>query len=157
MKKAMIVYDSVFGNTERVAQALKKALEGSSVSVEIYRAGNAPRQIPEGIELLIAGSPTRAFRPTGELAAYVKNLPAGSLSGCGAAAFDTRISLSSIPNRVFRWCIGHFGYAAPAIAEQMKKAGGELLLSPEGFAVLGKEGPLAEGEEERAAQWISSL
>ena len=47
-----------------------------------------------------------------------------------------------------------FGYAAKPIADRLKKKGGELTIPPEGVYVKGTEGPLKEGELERAADWL---
>ena len=50
-----------------------------------------------------------------------------------------------------------FGYAAPEIARSLERNGGTLLAPPEGFVVLGMEGPLKEGELERAAGWAQGM
>ncbi len=49
------------------------------------------------------------------------------------------------------------GYAAPRIVEALKKKGGNLVVPPEGFLVKDREGPLKEGELERAATWAKGL
>jgi hypothetical protein len=49
------------------------------------------------------------------------------------------------------------GFAAERIAAQLKKAGGNLIVSPEGFFVEDTEGPLKPGELERAAEWARSI
>jgi hypothetical protein len=64
------------------------------------------------------------------------------------AAFDTR--------HVSKWTL-LFGYAAPRIARSMERSGAALLAAPEGFFVLGTEGPLKEGELERAACWAREV
>jgi hypothetical protein len=56
-----------------------------------------------------------------------------------------------------RFVVKLFGYAAKPIADRLKKKGGELTIPPEGFLVKGTEGPLKEGELERAADWAKSL
>jgi len=63
-------------------------------------------------------------------------------------AFDTRL-----PTRL----VGIFGYAAARIADSLKRNGGTLIAPPEGFFVKGKEGPLKEGELERAAGWAKEI
>ena len=50
-----------------------------------------------------------------------------------------------------------FGYAAPRIVRSLVGNGGSLLAPPEGFVVLGIEGPLKAGELERAASWATEL
>jgi len=64
------------------------------------------------------------------------------------AAFDTRLTTR---------LVGIFGYAAARIANSLKRNGGTLIASPEGFFVKGKEGPLKEGELERAARWAKEI
>ena len=50
-----------------------------------------------------------------------------------------------------------FGYAAEPIGDKLKRKGGELVISPEGFYVEGTEGPLTEGEIERAVDWARQI
>jgi hypothetical protein len=50
-----------------------------------------------------------------------------------------------------------FGYAAKPISDRLEKKGGELAVPPEGFYVDGTEGPLTEGELERAADWARQI
>lgn len=154
---AMIVYDSVFGNTKLIAEALVKSLEEASYEVGIFSSKDAPQAIAQGVKLAAFGSPTRAFRPTADILSYLKALPDGSFTGCGVLAFDTRIYLPSISSRIFRWFIHRMGYAAPVLARQLEKKGAHLLLPPEGFNVEGKEGPLRDGEVQRVNQWIKGI
>ena len=49
------------------------------------------------------------------------------------------------------------GYAAPRIAQSLKKKSGNQLVSEEGFLVKDKEGPLVDGEIERAASWAKNI
>jgi hypothetical protein len=73
------------------------------------------------------------------------------------AAFDTRIAIEDVDNAVLPTFIKVFGYAAKPIADLLQKKGGELSLPPEGFIVKDTEGPLKEGELERAAEWARGL
>ena len=79
------------------------------------------------------------------------------LSGVKVAAFDTRISITDMGPAILRFLAGLFGYAAKPIADRLKRKGGELAVPPEGFIVLGAEGPLKEGELERAADWARQV
>lgn len=150
--KALVVYDSVFGNTEKVAQAIAAALQTTAVPV-----GQAALDQLEGLDLLIVGSPTRGFRPTEGASQLLNTLTKNHLSGVGAAAFDTRIDLATIDSSVFRFIVNKGGYAANTIAKALEKKGGRLLASPEGFLVTGEQGPLKDGELERAAAWGAQI
>jgi hypothetical protein len=50
-----------------------------------------------------------------------------------------------------------FGYAAKPIGKRLQKKGGELAVQPEGFHVGDTEGPLLEGELERAGLWARQV
>lgn len=154
--KAMVVYDSIFGNTEQIAQAIGKAL-GPPEDVEILRVGDVKPEQLTGLKLLIVGSPTRGFRPTPAITNLLKSIPKNGLKGVKVAAFDTRIALSDVNSPILSVFVKIFGYAAQPIADGLTKKGGELTISPEGFFVKGTEGPLKEGELERAAEWAKSI
>ena len=155
--KVLIVYDSVFGNTEKIAQVIGNAM-GSQAEVNILRAGNVKQENLRGLDVLIVGSPTRAFKPTKEIINFLNGFPKNGLKGVKVAAFDTRFTMSAIEeSRVLPFLVRLFGYAAKPISNRLKKKGGELIISPEGFFVEGVEGPLKEGEIERAASWAKEI
>ena len=155
--KAMVVYDSVFGNTEKIAQAIGRAL-GPPEDVEIVQVGHAKPEPLAGLTLLIVGSPTRQFSPTGAMSSFLKSIPKNGLQGVKVAAFDTRFTVSAIAEiRILAFFVRIFGYAAKPIADRLKKKGGELVIPPEGFYVGDTEGPLLEGELERAADWARQV
>jgi flavodoxin len=150
--KALIVYDSVFGNTAKVAQAMAEALQASALPVSQVTTDQL-----RGLNLLIVGSPTRSFRPTPAISKFLKSLSKDQLAGVRAATFDTRIWLNTIDSAAFRFLVDKGGYAANTMAHAIKKKGGTLDVLPEGFLVTGEEGPLKEGELERAAAWAQQL
>ncbi len=154
--KALVVYDSYFGNTEKIARAVASALE-SSAEVQAARVGEATPDQIRGVDLLVVGSPTRAFTLSEGTKAFLASIPAGELQGVQVAAFDTRMPSKDVNNAVYTVFSGIFGFAAPKIARQLEKKGGVQALPPEGFAVTGSEGPLKEGELERASVWGRSL
>ena len=145
--KALIVYDSVYGNTEKIARAIGEAITPSG-EVKVLRAGEANPSELASTDLLIVGSPTHAGRPTPPIQDLLNKVPKLSLQGINVAAFDTRISTK---------LVGVFGYAAGRIARNLKGKGGTLIASPVGFFVTGGKGPLKEGELERAAGWAKGI
>lgn len=154
--KALVVYDSVYGNTQEIALAVGRAL-GSPEAVEMRRVVNIePEELSE-VDVLIVGSPTRAFRPTPAINRLLKGTSPGALQGTTVAAFDTRISMEDTNSPFLRCLVRLFGYAAKPIADQLVKKGGALAAAPEGFIVEGTEGPLREGELERAADWARRI
>ena len=154
--KVLIVYDSVFGNTEQIALAISNSL-GSKENVETCRVSAIKPEQLIGVRLLIVGSPTRAFRPTKAITNFLKKISSNGLKGVKVAAFDTRISPADVNSRFLNILVKLFGYAAKPIADKLEKKGGELIISPEGFFVKGTEGPLKDGELERAADWVKLI
>ena len=150
--KALIVYDSVFGNTEKIAQAIATALSAQAIPVGQVDAGQL-----NGLDLLVVGSPTRGFRPTEGISKLINSLPKNHLSGGRVAAFDTRIVLDTIDSKALRFLVDKGGYAASTIAKTLEKKGGKLITPPEGFYVTGEQGPLKERELERAAAWAENI
>jgi len=143
--KTMIVYDSAFGNTEKIATTVRGALRGD---VTMVRPAQARPADIAGIDLLILASPTLGGRPTEAIQAFLNKVPAASLRGLRVAALDTRLSMKFA--RLF-------GYAADKMASSLVKSGGVQAVAPEGFIVKGRRGPLAAGEIERAAAWAQGL
>ena len=142
--KVLVVYDSQYGNTEKIARAIGDAIPGARV----LHASEADPSDLESVDLLIVGSPTHGGRPMGAVQTFLRKVPATAIKGINVAAFDTRFSsgLAKV-----------FGYAAGRIANPLKKKGGNLIVEPEGFFVEATKGPLKEGELERAAIWAGEV
>lgn len=140
--KALVVYDSTFGNTEQVAKAIAAGM-GPDVDVRAIKASLADPAAAIGVDLLVIGSPTNGGRPTKPVQDFIKRLPALGAS-TRVAAFDTRMPQ--------RWA-AIFGYAGPRIASSLQAKGGRSLTSPEPFFVDGQKGPLQDGELAKATTW----
>ncbi len=154
--KILVIYDSFFGNTEKIAMEIGKAL-GTGNDVTVLRITEAHHEKITGVELLIVGSPTRAFKPTAAISSFLKKIPAGALKNLKAAAFDTRVVTEEVKSRLLRVLVRWFGYAAKPIADRLVKKGATLTAEPEGFFVGGTEGPLKDGELKRAAAWAKEV
>ena len=159
--KALVVYDSAYGNTEQIALAIGDTL-GTAHDVGAYRVGYVTTAQLEGLDLLIVGSPTQRFNPTPAISSFLKSIPHDGLKGMRVAAFDTRLTVEEMKSMssVLSFSanlVGKTAYAAKHIASGLKKKGGMLLAPPEGFYVNGAEGPLLEGELERAKNWARQI
>ncbi len=154
--KCLILYDSYFGNTEKIAQAVGSTL-AASLDVQVVRISELKPDTLSGVEVLIAGTPTRGFRASDAFKAYLKEMPATQLKNIKVAAFDTRIALEDMDNKVGYFFMKIFGYAAGPLTEQLKAKGGQVIVPGEGFDVLDSEGPLKDGEIERASAWAKTI
>jgi flavodoxin len=155
--RALIVYESIWGNSEQVARAIAAALE-PDMSVEVVNAETAPESVA-GYDLVVIGGPTHAFsmsRPTTRQSAVdQQNAPKlvtkgirewldglEPVTGVTALAFDTRIDSPRLP-----------GSAAKAARHELRSHGFDVPVKAMTFRVAGTEGPLIDGELERAAAW----
>jgi flavodoxin I len=143
--KVLVVYDSVYGNTEKIAKATGEALTGE---IKVLRIGEANLSDLEKVDLLVMGSPTQGGRATKPIQEFLDKIPDTSIKGVRFASFDTRLSTRFV---------GIFGYAAGRISNTLKNKGGTLVTAPQAFFVKGTQGPLKDGELERAATWAKSL
>ncbi|MFA5070325.1 MAG: flavodoxin family protein [Patescibacteria group bacterium] len=146
----LIIYDSLYGNTEKIAQAVAEALTPSAPSnvVKIIRADEAKISDIESIDLLIIGSPTHGGRPSPAIKAFLDKIPADGLKNIKVTAFDTHLKI---------FILKIFGYAAGRIVKELQGKGGQLVAAPAGFIVSGTKGPLGQNEMERAAGWAKEI
>ena len=143
--KALIVYDSLYGNTEKIAQAIGGGIGGE---VKVVKVGEANPAELGSYDLLIIGSPTQGGRHTVATKAFLDKIPADVLKNKRVASFDTRLKTVLVKM---------FGWAANRIADALKDKGGNLVAPGEGFFVKATKGPLVDGELERAAAWAKAI
>lgn len=163
--KALIVYESLFGNTARIGEAIAESLRTHGLDVENGPISEITAASAE-TGLLVVGAPTHAHGmsrigtrkaaledkrnafPGADRMPGVRDWTAGLPPGAGrlAAAFDTRFDKP-------RWLTGS---AAKGIARALEQRGYRLIAPPESFFVTG-EHALEGGEVEHAAAWGTDL
>jgi flavodoxin I len=145
--KTLVVYDSIYGNTEIIARTIGEAISGE---VPVLRVGQVKADDWQAADLLILGSPTHGALPTEAIQSLVEKIGPPIHGGTRAATFDTRLTWFFLE----RWG----GFAAPKMADRLKEKGWTLVGEPGGFFVRGlKKGPLKRGEADRAAAWAKGL
>lgn len=155
--EALVIYDSEFGNTEKVARAIMKSLS-EHYAVRAVPVSEATSTNLEAPDLLLFGGPTQKHGMSPKLSALLSGIPQKSLSGLRAAAFDTRYRMARLLS----------GSAAWQAAGHLKKAGCKLVAEPESFFVERDVPPKGEkrrhalerlepGEIERAGEWARRL
>jgi flavodoxin len=142
----VVVYDSAFGNTERIARAIGDAALASGTARVLSPQAIEPLAL-QPADVMFVGAPTQLHRMSEPMRAFLKALPRGFLAGVPAAAFDTRLLRA-------RWLTGS---AAPGVARELRRLGCRLVVPPESFFVLDREGPLEPGEAERARRWARAV
>lgn len=134
--KALVIFDSNFGNTQKIAEVIAKEFETQAVPVSKVSIDEL-----RSLNLVIAGSPINGWRPSERMGKFLANLNSGQLKGVKAAAFDTRVKLFI------------HGDAAKKISKSLENAGAKIIIEPQAFFVKGREGPLLDGEIEKASEW----
>jgi hypothetical protein len=87
-------------------------------------------------------------RPTPSIQGFIDGLPKETVEKTGFAAFDTRLSWKFLKI---------FNFAGDRMSAALKERGCRILAQPGGFTVKGANGPLADGELERATLWGQKL
>jgi len=151
--KVCVVYDSVYGNTAKIAEAMIEGVGGSQS--RLIKAQEASKDDLANIDLLFVGSPTHAGTFIESVKKFLASIPTGALQNVRAAAFDTSYDINT-QKAFLRFIMKTFGYAAPKIAKGLSGKGAAVLAT-ETFIVLDTEGPLQDGEVERAIEWASAV
>ena len=145
--KAVVVYFSKFGNTRQVAEAVAHALAAKGAAQVIDLDNLSPADVNDA-DLVVMGCPTHRGGLPEAVRPLLQGLPRKLLRGKAVAAFDTSYEVSGF--------LSHFT-AGRRMNGKLRKLGGKPVVPPETFVVTGREGPLAEGELERAQTWAASL
>jgi hypothetical protein len=99
------------------------------------------------VDVFIVGCPTQGWRPTQTVQSFLEEVSSEDLRGLVGACFDTRFRLPRFMT----------GSAAKVMTGKLREKGVSLLVELESFFVEGTEGPLREGELERAATWARQI
>jgi menaquinone-dependent protoporphyrinogen IX oxidase len=164
MSRALIVFESMFGNTHKIALAIRDGLR-DVISTELVRADQAPAEIPADVRLLVVGGPTHAFSlsrrstrmqaaqqdqvmmpPETGIREWLQGLP-DRTTQTTAVTFDTRVAkVRRLP-----------GSAARSAGRLLRRRGFTLVAAPESFFVHDMTGPIEPGEIDRARAWGKEL
>lgn len=161
--RALVVYESMFGNTRAIAEAIATGLQ-PQLQVDCVEVGAAPVDLSR-VDLLAVGGPTHAFGMTrastredaqnqadapvvssnGGIREWLHGLAAEALPA-RAVAFDTRVHRPRVP-----------GSAGRAAGRVLRRHGVVLVRPSESYWVDGVRGPLIDGEVARARRWATEV
>jgi len=164
--RALVVYESMFGNTEQIAGAVARGLRLEGIDTGLVEVGSAPVDVGPEVDLLVVGGPTHGFsmsRASTRQDAVAKGA-AADRAGTGirewlasvrldphhvpvVAAFDTRVTK-------VRWLPQAAG---PAAGRAARRRGLSPVAKPVGFLVDDISGPLVAHELQRAVEWGREL
>ena len=158
--RALVVYESMFGNTAAVADAIRMGLETwPDVTAELLEVGQAPHEIDDTVDVIVIGGPTHTFgmsRPETRDSAKDERPEPVISAGNGIREWIAAVTApAGVLFATFATKIrGPFpGSAGKSAAHDLSQRGWKQLVPPENFRVLGKVGPLVDDEERRAFEW----
>jgi len=132
LKKAAVIYDSKFGNTEKIAKALSEGMKKEGLEVDCMRIDDVDLDKLAEYEMLAFGAPTQAFGISKPMKEFLKKLENVNLQNKKAFAFDTKLKSRFA------------GSAAKGIEKQLKELNLTIVKPYASAIVKGIEGPLEE-------------
>lgn len=163
---ALVVFESMFGNTARAARAIAEGLSGAGVDVEVVDVVSAPAELPAGLDLLVVGAPTHAFglSRASTRADAVRQGAAPSRQPVGVREWLATLRVpdgAATSVGVFETHASKVRWLPQAASGTITKAARRHGLRPTGrhlgLVVTDIKGPLAEGERERAVEYGRQL
>ncbi len=159
--KAVVVYESYWGNTAAVARAIAEGLGPDARAMSTAEAAGEPLA---DVGLIVAGSPIIAFQlPTEKTRSDMAAKPGKAPSPPNLSHPSMRSWLEALPKGSGRVAAFETGFklspggAAGAILKLLESRGYQPVAKKQRFLVKGSYGPIREGELERAKSWGSDL
>jgi flavorubredoxin len=140
MTNALVIYDTKFGNTEKVANALVQGLAAQGIEAESVNVDRVAIDRVSEHDALLIGGPTHRQKMSEPMATFLDRLDKAHVSGKVGFAFDTKVE--------HRFA----GSAGKRIEKKMKKLGMRVIRPHASAIVVGREGPLTEGTEDTFRQ-----
>jgi menaquinone-dependent protoporphyrinogen IX oxidase len=146
--KGIVVYDSSYGNTKTIAEAISETLKESGIEVNAFYVKDVKKLSAKDYNFLVLGSPTKFGTMSFTVKGFLGKVKSKEWMNKPFAAFDTEN-----PENIER----KEGSAAEKIAEKLRDKQMNQLLPVLKAVVLGWKGPLQEGEIERAKEYARRL
>jgi hypothetical protein len=162
MKRALVVYESLFGNARAVAGQVAEGLR-DGFDVQVAEVSEAPKAIDDDVALIVVGGPTHQLgmtKPASRRHATAQYAEAPAASdvglrdwlgalqapgGASAATFDTRLRRPTILRKL--------DHANKSEQRALRRHGMRIVVPAEKFLVESATGPLCAGELDRAREW----
>ena len=153
---AVVVIESCFRNTSKVAEAIIDGLRSSGAEVQTYAAGSAPRRLRA--DLVLVGAPTHNMGMPTSASRDQAIQKGGTATATGVREWIEGVE--ALDGRVVTFSTTTGGFLAGSAGKAVVKALKRRRISAEhgaDFTVNGTPGPLADGELERAREWGRTL
>ncbi len=146
--KGIIIYDTTYGNTRKIAETIAETLKASGIEVDTFYVKDVKKLSARDYNFLVLGSPTKFGTMSFTVKGFLGKVQSSEWMNKPFAAFDTEN-----PENIER----QEGSAAEKIAEKLTEKQMNQLLPVLKAVVLEWKGPLQEGEIERAKKYAREL
>jgi menaquinone-dependent protoporphyrinogen IX oxidase len=151
--KGIVVYDTSYGNTKKIAETIAETLKESGIEVDLFYVKDVKKLSAKDYNFLVLGSPTKFGTMSFAIKFFLGKVKSEEWVSKPFAAFDTEnpenIERARIENK--EWS------AAEKIAEKLRDKKMNQLLPVLKALVLGQKGPLIEGEIGRTKEYAREL
>ena len=151
--KGIVVYDTSYGNTKKIAETIAETLKESEIEVDLFHVKDAKKLSAKDYNFLVLGSPTKFGTMSFAIKFFFGKVKSEEWMNKPFAAFDTEnpenIERARIENK--EWSAGE------KIAAKLKEKKMKQLLPVLKALVLGQKGPLKEGEIDRTKDYAREL
>jgi len=146
--KGVVIYDTTYGNTKKIAETITDTLKESGLKVDISHVKDI-KELSGDYDFLILGSPTKIGTMSWAVRGFIgKKIKSEEWANKPFAAFDTE--MESVVKKGGR-------SATKKISKKLKDQGLKQLQPELKVMVLGMKGPLKDGEIEKAKEYAKSL
>jgi menaquinone-dependent protoporphyrinogen IX oxidase len=151
--KGIVVYDTTYGNTKKIAETIAETLKESGIEVDLFHVKDVKKLIAKDYDFLVLGSPTKFGTMSLAIRFFLGKVKSEEWMNKPFAAFDTEnpenIERARIENK--EWS------AAEKISEKLRDKKMNQLLPVLKAVVFGQKGPLKEGEIDRTKDYAREL
>ena len=151
--KGIVIYDTSYGNTKRIAEAIAETLKESGIEVDLFYVKDVKKLSAKNYNFLVLGSPTKFGTMSLAVRFFLGKVKSGEWMNKTFVAFDTEnpenVERSQAENK--EWS------AAEKIAEKLRDKKMNQLLPVLKAIVFGQKGPLKEGEIERTKDYARQI
>ncbi len=151
--KGIVVYDTSYGNTKKIAETIAETLRESGIEVDLFDVKDVKKLSAKDYDFLVLGSPTRFGTMSFAIRGFLGKVKTEEWMSKPFAAFDTENPENTERARVEKkeWS------ASEKISEKLRDKKMNQLLPVLKALVLGQKGPLKEGEIERTKDYAREL
>jgi len=151
--KGIVVYDTSYGNTRKIAETIAETLRQSGIEVDLFDVKDAKKLSAKDYDFLVLGSPTRFGTMSLAIRGFLGKVKSEEWINKPFAAFDTENPENIERSRIEKkeWS------AAEKISEKLRDKKMNQLLPVLKALVFGQKGPLKEGEIDRTKDYAREL